>query len=392
LIPSPPAPIPEALADGEAALQIARDIGWRSVEVYLLLAVGRLHSLGGDFGRGLAHMQEALAVADEIGHDAWATWVYQGLGWQHLTWLMPAAAREYLARGQARAQETGVMSLVRAVAAWLAMAHVRLNDVARAEAALGLAPDFAELQRAWEGAGLPGDVLAERLMPMTMRVCFYVYAELALAQGDAARALAATDDLFACTPNVAIYGEASVSYVALARAEALSRLGRLAEAGQLLEETLAVTEQRYARALLWRVHLALGRCYRAQGQRARANAQFAAARGLVDDLALTIPEGASRAAFLREAGALVPQARPPSRRAAERQQFGGLTAREREVAVRVAQGLSNRQIARSLVLSERTIEGHVTNILTKLGLASRTQIAAWARERGLLPADGSGTL
>jgi non-specific serine/threonine protein kinase len=56
----------------------------------------------------------------------------------------------------------------------------------------------------------------------------------------------------------------------------------------------------------------------------------------------------------------------------------GLTPREREVAALIAQGLTNREIAGRLVVTERTAEGHVQNILNKLGFNSRTQIAAWA--------------
>jgi DNA-binding CsgD family transcriptional regulator len=66
-----------------------------------------------------------------------------------------------------------------------------------------------------------------------------------------------------------------------------------------------------------------------------------------------------------------------------RQSRGGLTEREREVAVLIAQHLSNREIAGLLVISERTVESHVSNILFKLGLTSRKQIAAWAVENGL---------
>jgi DNA-binding NarL/FixJ family response regulator len=54
-----------------------------------------------------------------------------------------------------------------------------------------------------------------------------------------------------------------------------------------------------------------------------------------------------------------------------------LSAREHEVAQLVARGLTNRRIAQTLVLSERTAENHVQHILTKLGLDNRTQIAAW---------------
>jgi DNA-binding CsgD family transcriptional regulator len=58
-----------------------------------------------------------------------------------------------------------------------------------------------------------------------------------------------------------------------------------------------------------------------------------------------------------------------------------LSAREEDVAALVAEGLSNRQIASRLHLSERTVENHVTHILTKLGFDSRTRIAAWYATR-----------
>jgi non-specific serine/threonine protein kinase len=57
--------------------------------------------------------------------------------------------------------------------------------------------------------------------------------------------------------------------------------------------------------------------------------------------------------------------------------WGPLSRREREVAVLVAQGLTNKQIADHLVIAERTVEGHLERIRGKLGLRSRTQIAVW---------------
>lgn len=61
-----------------------------------------------------------------------------------------------------------------------------------------------------------------------------------------------------------------------------------------------------------------------------------------------------------------------------------LTPREREIVVLVAQGKSNRDIAETLVISERTARTHVSHVLTKLGLASRTQAALWAVREGLV--------
>jgi len=62
----------------------------------------------------------------------------------------------------------------------------------------------------------------------------------------------------------------------------------------------------------------------------------------------------------------------------------GLTRRELEIAAMVAQGMSNRDMASRLVIAQRTVEGHVENIRSKLGFHSRTQIAAWAVERKLV--------
>jgi predicted ATPase/DNA-binding CsgD family transcriptional regulator len=60
-----------------------------------------------------------------------------------------------------------------------------------------------------------------------------------------------------------------------------------------------------------------------------------------------------------------------------------LTKREREVAVLIAQGKSNGEIAFELVLSKRTVENHVASILSKLGFTSRTQVVRWVIEHGL---------
>jgi DNA-binding NarL/FixJ family response regulator len=64
-----------------------------------------------------------------------------------------------------------------------------------------------------------------------------------------------------------------------------------------------------------------------------------------------------------------------------------LSEREKEVLVLVAQGMTNRQIASELVLSENTVRNHLSHILDKLDFSRRSQVAAYAAQRGLLTED-----
>lgn len=64
-----------------------------------------------------------------------------------------------------------------------------------------------------------------------------------------------------------------------------------------------------------------------------------------------------------------------------------LTEREKEVLQLLANGLSNRQIAEALVIGEKTVKSHVSNILSKLNVTSRTQAAVYALRTGLASAD-----
>jgi len=66
-----------------------------------------------------------------------------------------------------------------------------------------------------------------------------------------------------------------------------------------------------------------------------------------------------------------------------------LTGREQEVLALVGQGRANKQIARTLGISERTVKAHLGSIYTRLGVTDRTQAALWARNH--LPADGPPT-
>ena len=105
-----------------------------------------------------------------------------------------------------------------------------------------------------------------------------------------------------------------------------------------------------------------------------------ACRALGDDEAARLELDAARAAFARLGAA-------PDRMRAETA-LGrdplGLSARELEVLRRVAAGDTNRVIAAALVLSERTVDRHVSNIFAKLGVSTRAAATARAYERGLV--------
>jgi two-component system, NarL family, response regulator DevR len=64
-----------------------------------------------------------------------------------------------------------------------------------------------------------------------------------------------------------------------------------------------------------------------------------------------------------------------------------LSEQEKEVLVLVARGLTNRQIAAELIISENTVRNHLSHILDKLDLSRRSQVAAYAAQHGLLPHD-----
>jgi non-specific serine/threonine protein kinase len=79
-----------------------------------------------------------------------------------------------------------------------------------------------------------------------------------------------------------------------------------------------------------------------------------------------------------------PATQPDQPPAATRRQVAELSPREQEVAALLAHGLTNRQIAERLVITERTVGAHIGHILDKLGFNSRHQIGVWASEHGML--------
>ncbi len=139
---------------------------------------------------------------------------------------------------------------------------------------------------------------------------------------------------------------------------ALAALRRAFEAWQRLEAPHAAA----------RVRVLVARACRELGDEESALLELAAARAVFEAL------GAAPDLALVQSLSIRGLASPSSR----------LTARELQVLRSIASGKTNRVIAGELALSERTIDRHVSNILTKLDVRSRTAATAWAYDHGLL--------
>ncbi len=353
------ASLTEAGQDAEQALRIAREIGQRSAEAYALFQLALCLGSQGEYGRALATVQQSLDIAEEIEHRQWQTAAHTVLGGIYSGLLAYTQARVHFEQALVLAREIGSSFWTRIAAGYLASAAVQVHDLALAQETLY--------------AVLSPDMSAET---MAQRMLWCAAAELALAQKDPDHALEIADRLIA-TAMQGIEGKSGLRVLKL-RGEILALLQRAGEAEAAFLAAREIATVQGARPMQWRICIALANLYQAQGRSAEAEQAFALARTLIEELAATVTD--ERDHFLQAATALLPHVTP---RRAAREASGGLTARECEVAVQIAQGKFNREIAAALVLSERTIETHVSNIMFKLGFTSRRQIAAWAVEKGL---------
>jgi len=354
----------ELLHQGELALKIAGEIGQRSDEAYTLIHMAMCLGPRGEYARALEGAQRGLTIAEEIEHRQWVTAGHRTLGALYLDLLALSEAQQHLEQALALAQEIGSRFWTRIVSGFLALVSLAQHDVTRAESLLNaaLGPDD------------PTQTVGQRLV-------WYARAELALARNDLPLALHITDQLLASAANIS--EERVIPRLWKLRGEALVALHQEAEAEKMLRAAQDAAHTQGLRPSLWRIAIDLGKLYQAELRDEEAALAFATAQELIEDLAASIPDTSLRDHFLHKASELIPGQEPLSPRRAAKKAFGGLTEREREVAALIAQGKSNREIAEILVVNYRTIEKHIENILSKLGFASRAQIAVWAAEKGL---------
>jgi DNA-binding CsgD family transcriptional regulator len=207
-------------------------------------------------------------------------------------------------------------------------------------------------------------LLAERQDPVHRSQVLAAAVEVLVATGDTDGAAALGEELcaigetFGCTALQAA-GQCAVATVELARGAAGPDLAAAHRAAAVWSQLAAPYEVARSQVLV-------GRALRLLGDEESAVADLTAARKAFADLGAAPAE--------REAAALLGETPAP----------GGLSPREVEVLRLVAAGKSNPEIAAELVLSEKTVARHLSNIFTKLGVGSRTSAAAFAYEHHLV--------
>jgi DNA-binding CsgD family transcriptional regulator/tetratricopeptide (TPR) repeat protein len=202
--------------------------------------------------------------------------------------------------------------------------------------------------------------------PITRARILGPYVEIAVAADDLAGARAAADDL------ATIAAELDKPFL---RATSLQVTGAV----------LLAEDDPHAALVSLRRSWGVWRELEAPYEAARSRVLIAlACRALGDDDGAEMELDAARAVF-SELGAAPDVVRADSfSRLSDRRVPGPLSARELEVLTLVAKGNKNREIADQLVISEKTVASHLSHILTKLGLPSRTAATAYAFKQGLV--------
>jgi DNA-binding NarL/FixJ family response regulator len=326
----------------------------------------------GQMGAGLAHMQEGLHLALEMNHQEWFAGAHYTLASIYVSLLASEQALAHSEEGLKAARALGSTLWICNLKADLIKAYIAQGQLRLAEEALH------EVRSAAEN---PHQVAERQLL--------LVWAELDLAQQRPELALQRCEQLLATAPQQA--GETSelvIPRIWKCQGEALAALGRKEEAIQMLEEARRGAILQQYLPLLWQIERSLGRAYQRQRRLEQAQQMFTSARQRIALLAESIDDHALREHFELAAYTTLPKEKPISARQATADEYDGLSEREREVAALIGQGKTNTEIAGLLVVSKRTVETYVSRVLSKLGLTSRSQIALWTRDKGLV--DGKG--
>jgi len=348
------------------AIELADQIGWSEGKAFAEwgLAIGLAH--WGRFSDALINALASLQIASELEHPQRLSSAYYALGYIYVLMLQADLAIQNLETGLAMAKEFGSAWMIGNTTTELASAYLLNGDTARAGALLD-----SVAQK--EGGQY---TRAERRL-------LWAKGNLFLADNRPEEALQITEHLLDSKRSTRV--AQPIPALLKLKGEALFALQHFKKAERSLEGARRGAEERQALPLLWQIHARLGWLYQQEKKLEMSEREFASARRVIHELEANIPDETVRTDFLQAALKILPKEIALSNRQREAEKFGGLTAREQEVAVLVSQGKSNREVADALVLSERTVENHVSNILAKLGFESRAQIAVWVVEKDLRP-------
>jgi len=369
----------------EEALQLARELGSRPNEAgvfgYFALVLGAR----GYYGRALEFAQQALDIAQEVEHPIWLIIANMTLGAAYHDLLELEVAQQHLERALQIARDINGLEFSYTLSTFLAPLYIARGELRRAEALIDTCV-----------AALGTDLTTN-----VRRRIQAVYAEIHLARGQATEGLLLLDRIIAATPHAAVDqlspqqrgreprqydaddGAGVIPYLWRLRGAALAALGRWPEARACLLAAAGRARLLDARPECWRIQVILGALLRSMRKSGQAVAAFDSARALIMELAQDVPEqDGLRERFTQRALATIPPITLTPLQQMKRE-TGGLTARERSVASLIAQGKNNREIAETLIISQRTVEVHVGNIMNKLHVTSRAQIAAWVATRGI---------
>ena len=351
------------VTDAAQALAVAQAGGSSLMEMVAHVALTVALGAQGVYGPALAHAHEAVQSAAAMENRQHGLLAHNALGLIYRDLLTLPRALSHLERALTLAREFGALNPLRDMAAHLISTLIEAGQITQAEALLRelFPPD------------MPTETLVQRHLSLTR-------AEFALATGEPNTALCIVNSLIATAINIGNLGDRGIPRLSLLRGKALTALGRTAEAEAALIAAAETAAAQGARPLLWRIHAALGLLHDAADDTTRAMAAFTTAQGIVTTLADTIPDTHMhlRTTFVRGVADMIPAHYRISARAAAKSRDDTLTRRERDVVMQVAQGVSNREIAAALFITEKTVEAHITHSLRKLSLRTRSNLITWA--------------
>ncbi len=348
--------------DAKQGLTLCREIGWRPGETYALVALACAEIGAGDYGQAQAFAEAALTVATEIDHQQWQVIALLTLGLLRVDLLDNIGAIEHFSEALDLAETLGSTQWEERLKAWLAHCHLRLDDI--------------DLARTVVTQILPANSEAKTI---GQRRALATLAEIMLNDGNARESLEVLNTL------VQQDTLDSPAELLLLRGDALAACGDRDAANAEYVRARIIASQHGPQGMLWRAAARLADLWRGHNETVVAHESDILQTEL-DDLASSLSDPDQRDRFLRAAGLDTFTDKPSRHRTARTDGPGGLTPREREVAVWAATGLSNKEIAFKLSIAEKTVEMHVSNCLGKLAFTSRTQLASWTFDQGWSPA------